>query len=117
MTPFEINKIFCQKILGSYEGIYERVTNYNFADYEVIISYEDDSSTFLTRTFKLDKYRYAVYIKEIIEQYAKDLGLKGVWIDLNDLSKDERYYFRNCIDVYTDLNEYEKIKSLKLIII
>ena len=107
MTPFEINKIFCQKILENYEDIYERVTNCNFFDDEIIISYEDESSTFLTRSFKLDKYRYAVYIKEIIEQYAKDLGLKGVWIDLNDLSKDEGYYFRHCNEVYQGLFDYE----------
>ena len=107
MKSFEINKIFCQKILENYEDIYERVTSCNFFGDEIIISYEDESSTFLTRSFKLDKYRYAVYIKEIIEQYAKDLGLKGVWIDLNDLSKDEGYYFRHCNEVYQGLFDYE----------
>ena len=103
MTPFKINRIFSQKILENYEGIYERVINCSFVDGEVTICYEDNNSTFLTRNFKLDKYRFAVYIKEIIEQYAKDLGLKGVWIDLNDLSKDEGYYFRHCNEVYQGL--------------
>lgn len=108
MTPFEINKIFCQKILENYEDIYERVTSCSFVDYEVTIFYEDDESTFLTRNFKLDKYRFAVYIKEIIEQYAKDLGLRAIWVDLNDLSKDEGYYFRHCNEVYEDLLKYEE---------
>lgn len=112
MTPFELNKIFCQIIIDDYEEIYEKVVDCNFIDGEIIIYYEDKSSTFLTRNLKVDKYRYGVYLKEIIENKAHNLGLKGVWIDLNDLSKDEGCYFRHCNEVFKGLLEYEKQKLL-----
>ena len=110
MTAFELNKIFCQIIMDDYEGIYQKVVGCNFIDGEIIISYEDKSSTFIYRNFKIDKYRYGVYLKEIIENKAHNLGLKGIWIDLNDLSKDEGCFFRHCNEVYLDLKEYENNK-------
>ena len=55
----------------------------------------------------LSIYLYGVLLKEFIEDYAQSIGLKGVWIDLNDLSKDEGYYFRHCNEVYQGLFDYE----------
>lgn len=111
MTPFELNKIFCQIIIDDYEEICEKVVSYDFIDGEIIISYEDKSSTFPYRNFKIDRYRYGVYLKEIIENKAHNLGLRGVWIDLNDLSKDEGYYFRHCSEVFEGLIEFMVIKD------
>lgn len=54
-------------------------------------------------------YELAIGIKEYIESYAKELGLSGVWIDLNDLSKDEAYYFKHCNEVFEGLQQYELI--------
>lgn len=112
MIPFELNKIFCQIIIDDYEEICKKVVSYDFIDGEIIISYEDENITFIYSNFKMDKYRYGVYLKEIIENKAHNLGLRGVWIDLNELSKDEGRYFRNCNDVFKGLLEYEKQKLL-----
>ena len=56
-------------------------------------------------------YHYGVLLKEYIEDYAESLGLRGVWIDLNDLSKDEGYYFRHCSEVFEGLIEFMVIKD------
>lgn len=57
----------------------------------------------------LNVYEYGVLIKEYLEDYAKSLSLNGVWIDLNDLSKDEAFYFRHCYEVYDGLFQYDLI--------
>lgn len=54
-------------------------------------------------------YELGILLKEYIEDYAKSISLKGVWIDLNDLSKDETYYFKHCNEVFEGISQYELI--------
>lgn len=60
-------------------------------------------------TANVNLYHYGVLLKEYIEDYAKSLHLGAVWIDLNDLSKDETYYFKHCYEVYEQLAQYDLI--------
>jgi hypothetical protein len=60
-------------------------------------------------TANMNLYHYGVLLKEYIEDYAKSLHLGAVWIDLNDLSKDETYYFKHCYEVYEQLAQYDLI--------
>ena len=64
---------------------------------------EDDEDTFV------NIYEFGIRAKEYLEHYAKEVNIKGIWIDLNDLSKDEAYYFRHCNEVFEDLIQYELI--------
>lgn len=54
-------------------------------------------------------YELGILLKEFLEDYAKSLSLRGVWIDLNDLSKDETYYFKHCNEVFERLAQYDSI--------
>lgn len=99
-----------EKIIEIYFSIsFRSVKLVESEDNEIIISYDriEDSLEFPYSKIRINKYEYGVYQKEVIEDYAKKLGLKAVWIDLNDLSKDEAYYFRNCNDVYKSLIDFE----------
>ena len=69
-----------------------------------------DSYIIIDKCMHMNIYELGVHYKEHIENKAHNLGLKGIWIDLNDLSKDEGCFFRHCHEVYLDLKEYENNK-------
>ena len=73
---------------------------------EILCKHKDIDGKFKRVNFNV--YEYGIYLKEIIEEKAKNIGLKAVWIDLNDLSMNEAYYFRNCYEVYYELVEFEE---------
>lgn len=77
----------------------------------IIIKYDkhNDSLECLYSNIKINVYEYGVLLKEVIEDYAKSLHLSAVWIDLNNLSKDETYYFKHCYEVYEQLAQYDLI--------
>jgi len=54
-------------------------------------------------------YELGILLKEYIEDYAESISLRGIWIDLNNLSKDETYYFKNCNEVFEGISQYELI--------
>ena len=101
----------CEVVLDEYMGGEAKVLGYVKQDSEIHITYENNGDWFPTGKAIVNIYQYGVYLKEIIENKAHNIGLKGVWIDLNDLSKDEGYYFRHCNEVYEDLLKYEEIKN------
>lgn len=67
----------------------------------------DDSEYRLKNEWNI--YELGMILKEYLEDYAKSISLKGVWIDLNDLSKDEIYYFKHCNEVFEGLEQYSLI--------
>lgn len=96
-----ISKKLAKKVLAEhYECEEDDIADIGVAN-DVLRIYFDDME------IKYDKYlsiyHYGVLLKEYIEDYARCISLKSVWIDLNDLSKDEGYYFRHCNEVYEDL--------------
>lgn len=109
MIAFETTIKLCEVVLNEYMGGEAKVLSYVKQDNKIHITYENNGDWFPTRETIVNIYQYGVYLKEIIENKAHNIGLKGVWIDLNDLSKDEGYYFRHCNEVYEDLLKYEKL--------
>lgn len=71
-----------------------------------------DKYIIIDKGMHMNIYELGVHYKEHIENKAHNLGLRGVWIDLNDLSKDDGYYFRRCSEVFKGLMEYEKQRSI-----
>ena len=97
-------------IIDNYYSInFRSVKLVEIIENEVIIKYDkkDDSLEYPYSIIRINMYEYGVYLKETIEDYAKSLHLGAVWIDLNDLSKDEAYYFRHCYEVYEQLAQYD----------
>lgn len=90
---------------GDYEQddfiVYKFIQN----DSEITIYFDKD----LISSSKWNIYELGIAYKEYIEYYAKSLHLSAVWIDLNDLSKDEAYYFKHCYEVYEQLAQYDLI--------
>lgn len=107
MTAFETTRKLCEVVLDEYMGGKAKVVSYVKQDSEIHITYENKRDWFPTGKAIVNIYQYGVYLKEIIENKAHSIGLKATWIDLNDLSKDEGYYFRHCNEVYEDLLKYE----------
>ena len=70
-----------------------------------------DKYIIIDKCMHMNIYELGVHYKEYIENKAHNLGLRGVWIDLNDLSKDEGYYFRHCSEVFKGLMEYKEQRS------
>ena len=79
-------------------SIYQVMGSRNYIHYTIT---RGDRNDYL----KINIYELAVMLKEYIEYYANSLLLSAVWIDLNDLSKDEGYYFRHCNEVYLGLKD------------
>ena len=103
-----ISKELAKKVLAEHYGCGEDdIADISGAN-DVLRIYFDDMEI-KTHEY-LSIYHYGVLLKEYIEDYARSISLKGVWIDLNDLSKDEGYFFRHCHEVYLDLKEYENNK-------
>lgn len=101
-----------EQIIDVYYSIsFRSVKMVESKDNEIIIKYDkkDDSLEAIYSNLKINMYEYGVYLKEIIENYAKSIHLNALWIDLNDLSKDEVYYFKHCYEVYEQLAQYDLI--------
>ena len=98
-------------IIDNYYSIsFKSVKWVDFIENEIRVSFDKDSDGLedLYSKVIINSYEYATYLKETIENYAHQVRLKGIWIDLNDLSKDEKYYFNHCYEVFEDLIKYEK---------
>lgn len=111
MIAFETTIKLCEVVLDEYMGVKAKVLGHVKQDGEIRITYENNGDWFPASKFTVNIYQYGVYLKEIIENKAHNIGLKGVWIDLNDLSKDKGYYFRHCNEVYEELLKYEKLEK------
>lgn len=104
MLNIELNiELFKEVISGLYEIDKDSITN----DPQKI-----DNYIIIHKGMHINIYELGVHYKEHIENKAHNLGLRGVWIDLNDLSKDEGYYFMRCSEVFKGLMEYEKQRSI-----
>lgn len=84
-----------------------QINSIDYKDNKVNVYWCSDETRGEVNEYNL--YELGIILKEYLEDYAKEISLKGVWIDLNDLSKDETYYFKHCNEVFEGLEQYNLI--------